>query len=426
MAFSGKPYGMNPSTGLMEPLSNISGLSNLYFVRVATTASLNGTYDSGAKTLTNAGANAAISIDGVTLSVADKVLVKDQSTGSQNGLYTVTTVGDGAIAWVLTRSIDMDTSTEAEERDNFWATEGSANAGNGFTLTTPGTVTLDTTSLTFSRTLGSGASGQAAHAALTDIADVGVVSAADKFHYSTNVGVWTEGTVTAAARSILDDTTVAAIKTTLGITADGGGEIINTWSEFTYDADTDGRANGAGWTETGATHGTGTTDGITHHLMSSTSGVVSTISRTLPITSSSSWEVQVELNAISQSIQSSILIYDGTRRIWIYPTSIGASDSNAGAFNTDINNASSFITLTIQKLGGAAGVVRVWIGPQYLGRKLYTAFSASGNAASIAIGKNTTTGSSEAHIRKAKFNIITTDNWNSSPALLFPNTIFGR
>lgn len=426
MAFSGKPYGMNPSTGLMEPLSNISGLSNLYFVRVATTASLNGTYSSGAKTLTNAGANAAISIDGVTLSVADKILVKDQSTGSQNGLYTVTTVGDGATAWVLTRSTDMDTSTEVEERDNFWATEGSTNAGNGFTLTTPGTVTLDTTSLTFSRTLGSGASGQAAHAALTDVADVGVVSAADKFHYSTGVGVWAEGTVTAAARSILDDTTVAAIKTTLGITADGGGEIVDTWSEFAYDANTDGRANGVGWTETGATHGTGITDGITHHLMSSTSGVVSTISRSLSITSSSSWEAQVELNAISPSIQSSVLIYDGTRRIWIYPTNNGASDSSAGAFNTDINNASSFVTLTIQKLGGAAGVIKVWIGPQYLGRKLYTSFALSGNSASIAIGKNTTTGSSEAHIRKAKFNIITADNWNSSPAILFPNTIFGR
>lgn len=210
----------------MEPLTNISGLSNIYFVRVATTANLTATYSSGPKTLTNSGANAALSIDGVTLSVADKVLVKNQSTGSQNGLYTVTTVGDGSTPWVLTRSTDMDTATEAEERDWFWITEGTVNADNGYALSTPGTITLDTTSLTFTRMLGSATgSGQPASAALTDLDDVGVVSAADKFHYSTATGVWAEGTVTAAGRAILDDATAADQRTTLGL---GTAAVANT------------------------------------------------------------------------------------------------------------------------------------------------------------------------------------------------------
>lgn len=204
MAFSGRPVAYNPATGAMEPLSNITGISNLYFVRVATAAALTASYDSGAKTLTNSGANAAISIDGVTLSASDKVLVKNQATGSQNGLYTVTTVGDGSTPWVLTRSVDMDTGTEVEERDWFWASEGSTNADNGFTLTTPGTITLDSTSLTFSRTLGSATgSGQPASAALTDLSDIGVVSAADKFFYSSATGVWAEGTITASGRAIV-------------------------------------------------------------------------------------------------------------------------------------------------------------------------------------------------------------------------------
>lgn len=218
MAFSGRPIAFNPATGAMEPLSNITGLSNLYFVRVATTAALDASYSAIAKTLTNTGTLAALSIDSVSLSTNDKVLVKNQGTASQNGLYTVTTVGDGSTAWVLTRSADMDTATEVEERDWFWVTEGTTNADNGFTLTTPGSITLDSTSLTFSRTLGSATgSGQPASAALTDLADVGVVSAANKFHYSTDVGVWTEGDITAAGRAILDDATAGDQRTTLGL-----------------------------------------------------------------------------------------------------------------------------------------------------------------------------------------------------------------
>ncbi|NBR22754.1 MAG: hypothetical protein EBU08_03010 [Micrococcales bacterium] len=51
---------------------------------------------------------AAISIDGISLSSGDRVLVKDQAATEQNGIYTVTTVGSGAIAWVLTRGTDSD------------------------------------------------------------------------------------------------------------------------------------------------------------------------------------------------------------------------------------------------------------------------------------------------------------------------------
>jgi hypothetical protein len=74
--------------------------------RVATTAAL--TVTATTTTLTNAGTLAAISIDGIALSLNDRVLVKDQATTNQNGIYTVTTVGSGAIAWVLTRGTDSD------------------------------------------------------------------------------------------------------------------------------------------------------------------------------------------------------------------------------------------------------------------------------------------------------------------------------
>ena len=61
----------------------------------ATTANLAGSYNNGNGTIT-ASSNGAISIDGVSLSVNDRVLVKDQTSQVENGFYKVTTVGSGS------------------------------------------------------------------------------------------------------------------------------------------------------------------------------------------------------------------------------------------------------------------------------------------------------------------------------------------
>ena len=74
-----------------------NGLDVKASVRVATTANLAGTYNNGAGTIT-AGSNGAIAVDGVTLDVNDRVLVKDQTTGTQNGFYKVTATGGAGAA----------------------------------------------------------------------------------------------------------------------------------------------------------------------------------------------------------------------------------------------------------------------------------------------------------------------------------------
>lgn len=124
-----------------------SGLTTLEQARVATIGNLNATYANGASgvgaTLTNAGAMAAISIDGISLSANDRVLVKDQTTTFQNGIYTVTTVGSGAANWVLTRATDFDTPSEIDPGDFVIISAGDANTGTGWiqtaTVTTIGT-----------------------------------------------------------------------------------------------------------------------------------------------------------------------------------------------------------------------------------------------------------------------------------------------
>ena len=125
-------------------------------VTVATTANLSATYNNAGGTLTNSGTLAALSIDGVSLSAADRVLVKDQSSAAENGIYVVTTVGDGSTAWVLTRSDDANTSAELTGGVFTFVEQGTVGADNGYVFTHNGAPTLGTTSLTVSQFSGAG------------------------------------------------------------------------------------------------------------------------------------------------------------------------------------------------------------------------------------------------------------------------------
>src|SRR5210317_675568 len=132
-----------------------NGLDVKESVKVATTANLSATYNNGAGTLT-ATANGALSLDGVTLSQGDRLLVKDQSTDTQNGIYTVTTVGDGSTAYVLSRAPDADTASELTGGTFFFVEQGSTNADNGYVATHNGTPTFGSTSITFDQFSGAG------------------------------------------------------------------------------------------------------------------------------------------------------------------------------------------------------------------------------------------------------------------------------
>jgi hypothetical protein len=161
-----------------------NGLDVKASVRVATTANLSGTYNNGNGTIT-AGSNGAISVDGVSLDVNDRVLVKDQTTQTQNGFYKVTTVGSGSAAFVLTRTPDADAASELTGGAFTFVEEGTANADNGFVLTTNGTPTLGTTNITFEQF--SGAGQISAGAGLTKTGNtIDVVGTADKITVSAN------------------------------------------------------------------------------------------------------------------------------------------------------------------------------------------------------------------------------------------------
>ena len=107
-------------------------------VRVATTANITIASD----------LNVGDTIDGVTLADGDRVLVKDQSTASENGIYVA---GSSPV-----RSADANTSSEVTSGMFCFVEEGTVGGDNGFVLTTNDTITLDTTNLTFVQFSGAG------------------------------------------------------------------------------------------------------------------------------------------------------------------------------------------------------------------------------------------------------------------------------
>jgi hypothetical protein len=109
-------------------------------VRAATTANV---------TLASALENGDV-LDGVTLATGNRVLVKNQSTGSENGIYVVKVSG------APDRSTDCDIAAELTSNFAVFVEEGTVNADQGYVLTNDGAITVGTTALTFTQFTGLG------------------------------------------------------------------------------------------------------------------------------------------------------------------------------------------------------------------------------------------------------------------------------
>ena len=142
--------------------SVLQGLDVKDSVAIATTAALEAcTYANGSSgvgaTLTKNANGAFPQIEGQTLStVGDRILVKNQAAAAQNGIYKLTTVGDGSNAWVLTRDTDADTSAKLNSGVFVFIEKGTTNADSGWVCTTDGAITIGTTALAFSQFSGAG------------------------------------------------------------------------------------------------------------------------------------------------------------------------------------------------------------------------------------------------------------------------------
>ena len=89
-------------------------------------------------------------LDGVTLATGDRILLKDQTTGSENGIYVVAASGAPA------RAGDFDDSDSVSGGSFTFVEEGTANADNGYVVTADGAITVGSTAITFVQFSGAG------------------------------------------------------------------------------------------------------------------------------------------------------------------------------------------------------------------------------------------------------------------------------
>jgi microcystin-dependent protein len=179
---------------------------------LGTTANLTGTYANGAlgvgATLTNNSTQVALTIDGVLTQVADRILVKNQTSQLANGVYTVTTVGSGATDWVLTRATDYDIAAEIVPGTLVPVSSGTVNGGSTW-LETATVTTVGTDPIVFSNYSQPGST-------FVTLATTQTISGAKTF--SNNVIVSGSSTLdlnaTTAVDGVIDDDTMATASDT--------------------------------------------------------------------------------------------------------------------------------------------------------------------------------------------------------------------
>lgn len=131
----------------------------------ASTADLGAvTYNNGSSgvgaTITKTTPFSTLAVDGGNPSVGQRILVKNETLGQYNGVYTVTSVGSGAVGWVLTRATDYDQvgtgTNEVAPGDTMFIISGTVNAGTQWVQTTDFPITIGTTPINFAQIAGPG------------------------------------------------------------------------------------------------------------------------------------------------------------------------------------------------------------------------------------------------------------------------------
>ena len=127
-----------------------TGLTTKAAVLVATTGALpTNTFSSNVLT---ASANGVFpTIDGVTVSVGARILVKNEVNAVNNGIYTVTSMGSASTPWTLTRASDSNTTASVQPGDFVFVEEGTLLQTTGWVISTFPPLVLNTTSITWTQ-----------------------------------------------------------------------------------------------------------------------------------------------------------------------------------------------------------------------------------------------------------------------------------
>jgi hypothetical protein len=336
---SGTPYFVHSipsSTGITLSLTYNGALINTLTAGTGLTIGSRANSGVGA-TLTNAGTQVALQIDGVSPTVGQRVLIYSQTNGFENGVYTVTATGSGSTNWVLTRATNEDTYAPAAtnslgQGDYFYVQAGDSGAGESYVCTTNGTIVFGTTNIAFTQF----------SAAQVYSAGTGLTLSGTQFSI-TNTAV-TAGSYGAASKTLTASVNAQGQLTAL---ADTPIAIANTQVSGLGTMSVQNANNVA--ISGGAINGTsvGATTASTGAFTTLDASGNATVGGTLGVTGTSTFTGLISANGgVSGAVtSSSVTITGGT----INNTAIGGTTPDTGAFTT--LSASSNATV-----GGTLGV----------------------------------------------------------------------
>jgi hypothetical protein len=336
---------VNPSDATTKSYvdSSIAGLEWKVEVMAASTANLTATYSNGTSgvgaTLTNSGTQAAFVIDGYTASLNDRILIMSQSTQTQNGIYTVTTIGSGSSNWVLTRSTDTNTTANLNNAATL-VTNGTVKEGTGWTQITPNPV-INTSPIVFAQFFGNGTYTAGTGLSLTGntFANTGVLS------FSSGTTGLTPNSATTGAITLAGILAVANGGTGISTTPSSGSLLIGT--------------TGGAYSSATLTAGTGI--GITNASGSITinnSGVTSIAGTSNQITASASTGAVTLSLPSAVTITTSLTVSGLTANSMIYSGTAGLITATSAPTNGQIliGSTSSAPVLTALTAGTAIGI----------------------------------------------------------------------
>ena len=139
------------TTAINSVLANQTNKASCDYV--AATALPTNTYSSNVLTATS---NGALTVDSVTVALNKSILVVGESTASHNGIFTVTATGDSTHPYTLTRRADYNSSAEIQTGDIVFVASGTTYAKTTWVMYTAGTITLDSSSLSWTQIAGPG------------------------------------------------------------------------------------------------------------------------------------------------------------------------------------------------------------------------------------------------------------------------------
>ena len=184
--------------------------------------------------------NGALTVDGITPSVSDRILVKNEPSGAadprnakRNGIYTVTQVGSGSTPFILTRATDYDQSSETVPGSFVFVISGNTLANTGWVMSASGPITLDTSDIIWSQFSGAGQidAGNGLTKTGNELNVVGttnrIIANADSIDISPNyagqVSITTLGTIT---QGTWQGATIAVNQGGTGLTAYNTGSLL--------------------------------------------------------------------------------------------------------------------------------------------------------------------------------------------------------